>query len=510
MGQSFEMQEDNSITVLKEAKDLYHKIRSIYDKTGYSSSYQVGHMWSSDSGNQRDLRGLIESDIGAVNTIRHIDNTILYSINPSTPVKEKMVDWYISYLKQNSVDISKMDIAVQESPVTNPDVCVVRGGRLLTPDFLRTVILSLEIQKYCKISESRYRIVELGAGCGHLARTLQFFISNSVYIDIDIPETLYFAYIFIKLNFPDAKTCYVTDPSQLENGIEQYDFVFIPTKFAESILPFQFDLFCNTASLGEMSNPNIRYWMDFVQNKLKVRYFFGLNRYLNTIPQLVNQEIQRLEENEGSVLFDSKWNILYWELYPLFARCPYEEPSRANQNLEIVAERLPDSSVSGSDNRLRSQQLIQELMDEEWLHNRERYLNARMRIPVMTIDLTMYGTLFKLWESIRLFPNRTNVAMMLMYLHILTRVGYPFEEWFYYRKLLKDIVAKDKTSQSKMASTDSTHENLWKDALALSVSYNPFNIWLLYHYVMSLLPYRIRMPLIGFIGKIYSGLSKII
>jgi hypothetical protein len=50
-------------------------------------------------------------------------------------------------------------------------------------------------------------------------------------------------------------------------------------------------------------------------------------------------------------------------------------------------------------------------------------------------DLTVKGTLFSLWESIRLDANQVNVSMMLKYLAILTR-GKPFEEMFYYQDLL--------------------------------------------------------------------------
>jgi len=62
----------------------------------------------------------------------------------------------------------------------------------------------------------------------------------------------------------------------------------------------------------------------------------------------------------------------------------------------------------------------------------------KLRDNVLAPDLTMKGTLFALWESIRLHPNPVNVAMMLKYLSTLTR-GKPFEEMFYYQGLLKSL-----------------------------------------------------------------------
>jgi hypothetical protein len=56
----------------------------------------------------------------------------------------------------------------------------------------------------------------------------------------------------------------------------------------------------------------------------------------------------------------------------------------------------------------------------------------------LTPDLTMSGTLFALWESIRLHPNATNVRLMLRYLDTLTG-RWPFEEMYFYEDLLASL-----------------------------------------------------------------------
>jgi len=50
----------------------------------------------------------------------------------------------------------------------------------------------------------------------------------------------------------------------------------------------------------------VRFWMDFVENKIAAKYFFGLNRFLNTIYPEHHPEHQsfRLDENCCSVSFD--------------------------------------------------------------------------------------------------------------------------------------------------------------------------------------------------------------
>lgn len=421
------------------------------------------------------MTNIINSDASAVETIRTTDDTRLFVVNPTDPKKEKMVDWHIASLKRCGYDISNLDMAIQESPVTSPAVCVTRTGRLLTPDFLRRVSFCLKTQQYCRTSDSKFRTVELGGGVGHLARALKLFIPNSVHVIMDLPETLYLSYIFLRLNFPEAKTCYVTDPSQLKNGVQEFDFVFIPTMFAECILKNEFDLFCNIASLGEMPNPTIRYWMDFIQNRLKVKYFFGLNRFLNTINSHDEFGQRRLNENECSVLFDANWRILQWELEPPSERCPYEAP-RIERTLKIIARRFRAGSGDERDNQLRSQQIVEDLMDEDWIHLPDGYFHGTMRSNGLANDLTMSGTLFKLWESIRLYPNKTNIAMMLEYLHTLTKTNCPFEEWFYYRNMLKGLVSRDVRLYPDTTLAEEKYEHVWKRALALSTSYdaNPF------------------------------------
>jgi len=506
MAQMYRIQKDYADKIVQEARDFYHKIRSIYDGSRHSRSYQLGQIWGSGGQNMRDMIGIINSDASAVESIRLSDNTAMFSINPSEPIKEKMVDWYIAYLSRCGHHLFDIDITIQESQVTNPNVCVNRAGRLLTPDFLYRVILCLQIQKYCSIPESRFRIVELGGGCGHLARTLKLFIPNSLYVDIDLPETLYFAYVFLKLNFPHARTCYVTEPSQLRgDGIKEFDFVFIPTIFADCILEHEFDLFCNTASLGEMTNSVIRHWMHFIQNQLKVKYFFGFNRFLNTISLDDEFGQRRLNENECSVLFDANWKILHCELEPPFARSPYEETT-VSRNLEIIAERLYETPTKECDNQLRSQQIVEDLMDEAWFRFPDRYIHGTMRSNILSNDLTMSGTLFKLWESIRLYPNKTNVAMMLIYLHTLTRTGCPFEEWFYYKNLFKNLLSSGASENAALyhgvTLLDEKYERLWKRALVLSTSYDTFDI-------IGFLPSFMRPALIILYRALLSWLASI-
>jgi len=67
--------------------------------------------------------------------------------------------------------------------------------------------------------------------------------------------------------------------------------------FADALVAQPFDVFLNTASLGEMRNQEIRHWMRFVQERLDVRYWYSLNRYLNVITPGLHD--WRLDENSA-------------------------------------------------------------------------------------------------------------------------------------------------------------------------------------------------------------------
>jgi hypothetical protein len=250
----------------------------------------------------------------------------------------------------------------------------------------------------------------------------------------------------------------VTAPADLETPLDDFDFVFVPTMFADGLQGQHFTLFCNTASMGEMKNVVVRYWMDLVQHRMDVRYFFGLNRFLNTLAPIPGHA--RLEENGASVSFDAGWRIAHWEVDPPLARGPYLE-TLVSRNLEIIAERLPaaaDRVANRVANERRSRELMDAVAGQDWftrptVRAQRIHIDPAASWPMhgtrasvqLTPDLTMSGTLFALWESIRLHPNPTNVRLMLRYLD--TLVGrWPFEEMYFYEDLLASLTGSSVAS----------------------------------------------------------------
>lgn len=432
-------------SVFQDAQDNYNTIRRIYQETGYDKIYPLGGHWLT---NMRQLVEIIGAEGDPLANIGKIHETVMYSINTSqTAIKEKMVQWYIKLFQERYDGLNQLPLQVQESVYSNPQNSSLYQGRLVSPDFLRTVVLCLEMRKYCSFPKNKFLVMELGAGYGGLARTFKLFHPQATCVITDIPETMYFSYLFMRMNFPEAKICYVSGASSLKSPLEEYDFVFVPTKFAEIFAEQKFELFYNTASLGEMKNSVIRYWMDFVQNKAQVKYFFGLNRFLNTMDPVYDQ--WRKDENCCSVSFDDQWAIRHWEVDPLLARCPYLE-TLVSRNLEIVAERLTSDKVDPQENLRRSKELIDKIVLEDWF-TRPGVVDAKIALGMeiwplrhtradnnLTPDLTKEGTLFALWESIRLAPSLQNVSLMLKYFEYLAQRK-PFEEAFFYAQLYRSL-----------------------------------------------------------------------
>jgi hypothetical protein len=216
--------------------------------------------------------------------------------------------------------------------------------------------------------------------------------------------------------------------------IDDFDYVFVPAVFSDGLVGKSYDLFVNTASMGEMRNETIHRWMDFIQNKITVKYLYTLNRFLNVVDG--NLASFRTNENECSVSYDHKWKIISWELEPIHTRCPFIDTLHSRY-VEIIASRFGDIDQNLVD---RSNELLQDVMDEDWYRLEGLYGNGLMqyRSNVLVNDMTMDGALFKLWESIRLDQNKRNVGAMLKYLSRLI-VNHQFEEVYYYQNLFNRL-----------------------------------------------------------------------
>jgi len=257
---------------------------------------------------------------------------------------------------------------------------------------------------------------------------------NTQVFILDLPGTLFFSYLFIAGNFPEAKILFVTEKdftlqtmpreksSDSALGTEGYDFVFIPISLIHTLFNESFDVVINTQSLGEMSDKAVNRYMQFIQHDIHAKYFYSLNRYgrFRHTPRHIDSGSVGLwgagyeTACKTSVKLDPYWKTHLWDLYGKnsFSAIDGSTPP----SLEILVERMPRSCLSDDYRLLISNSLFQEavqlpVQDEHWQH--------------------------LMWESIRLYPNPNNLNF---YLEFLARQHY--FEFHHYKELYDKLTPK--------------------------------------------------------------------
>lgn len=425
-----------------KAIEKYTETINYYNQCNYQN--QVNFIWENNI--HSDIARIISESKTEEELIDKVDRTFMYSINfppenahcngqdsgcwtqdaDNSYIRDKQIDWLLSKLTFN---LATMPDNIQESRFIHEKNKTVRDNRVLSGNFLRTLSISQQIFKHIIGIES---IIELGGGTGHQARTFLLQIPNCKYTIIDLPETMIFSFTYLNLNFPEKKLFWVASHEDLKY-VDEYDIVFIPAMFADNLAGRSYDLFINTASMGEMRNDVIAGWMNFIQNQVNIKFLFTLNRFLNTVDYGLS--LTRRNENECSVTYDTDWNILNWELEPIYCRCPYIDTLHSRY-LEIIAKR----EKNDKDCIQESNKWLEDAKSEDIFRMANMYNMGKMqqRNNWLNNDTTMTGPLFKLWNSIRYHKNKENVSLMLTYLKRVTVCDF-FEEYYYYEKILGEL-----------------------------------------------------------------------
>lgn len=459
-----------------EFRQWYHRIAN------QTSTEDVTDIWRNNI--ERVLVPIIDSNESFSEKLSIIHKTNLYSLQPEAAISSYHLQWHLSLLKNNRFDLWGISDDFCEHPVINNQLTQIIDNKLLSPDFLCRVHYLNEIEKHIRFDDQHLTFAELGAGFGSLARILKLKYKNTTYLIFDLPETLYFSASFLRITFPEAKILLVENDTDISK-YKDYDFVFVPIGMELKFAGIEIDLFLNTHSLGEMTNDVIQYWVQFIEREVCTRYIFMLNRFMNPLLQK-----SRLNENQSSLLFGREWNILRWEFEPDFERCPYNEIT-ANPNLLLIAEWKANENNDDDHYRQKSNAILERVKKQDWyritsskdyrsqniistllsflllgiirnlpqplvifakkvtywkkksvksafIYNIDDRMIVHPIISGRLVDYQMSGTLFELWESIRLNPTRDNLATMIKYFNFI-KIGkfQQYEEFFYYKSRYK-------------------------------------------------------------------------
>jgi len=325
-----------------------------------------------------------------------------------------IIDQYKNWFTQNHLPLGELDSMLQESPFASPLVTTSVDGRLVSTVFLYHLATAWRCVMALGGRGTQGKILELGGGHGGLARSAKLLAPRLSYFILDIPESLWFSYLFLTANFPDAKIIYCSTVDQVRDA-KGYDFVLVPLPLIEGLFGQDFDLIANTASLGEMTDASAARYMSFIHEDITTRFFYSNNRYGQLRRTQRYTGIRRASPDAAKVpvRLDPYWRLLKWNLFPnnfiLFD--PNAPPS-----LELLAERVPvwalplDYRVALAERLLREANLVA-TEDARW-H-------------------------FLVWESVRLHTTSDN---LLVYLDFLARHG--FDEFYGYRDEFTRLTGK--------------------------------------------------------------------
>jgi len=431
---------------ISELRSLYDTLARNNEITGFYDKLPRTLLWGEQ--NHDVSTTIIREAADTLDLIGRMQRTALFGVNSDNEFRKAAIEWLVTKYESCGIELESLPAEVEESEYSCPDISTHRAGRRLSVDFLRTLAVAHDIRRYIQQSRPPLRVMELGSGLGHLARTLRLTGVSKSHILLDLPESLIFSCAFLTTTFPEASVAFITDSAQAARiRPAEYDFVFVPSCFAESMDFTGVDLFVNTCSLGEMNNQTIRYWMDFVQRRTPVKYLFTQNRFLNTIDP--GTHAWRWDENECSVHYDSSWTILKWDLESPWYQCPYIAPLSA-RSVDIAASReIPQDPRTLPE---RSARLLGQVKQEDWFRLADTPPDMTVRQNRLVTDVTMTGALFKLWESIRLCPSTDAVSVLLRYLETLIHSEkLVFEETRYYQELLLKMTETEEQPDAKLS-----------------------------------------------------------
>jgi len=346
-----------------------------------------------------------------------------YSFMNETSVLRDHAGWWLKMLSSVGQDEVAWPREYREADVIPPAAKVATPvGRQVSPDFLRRMAHMGYISACFPDLKDDAVIMEIGAGTGALARVMKLRYPRCKYVVVDIPVTLYFSAGFIKAAFPEASIFVATSADDVGRAdMLNYDFVFIPAELAGELDGYTFDLVVNTHSFGEMPNEVVSKYFDIIHKSAD--RLFSINRFLNPVRDW------RKGSNRASVSLDPHWDIRAWEFEPSVMRCPYVETPE-DPCLMIAASRVREDKRDAAKNVAISNSLVASVRSQDWVR---KPTPSASRIT----DFSSNGTLFSLWNSIRLNSSVDNCRLMIQYLDWIGRGN--VEERSYYEAKIASL-----------------------------------------------------------------------
>ncbi len=425
--------------ILKIAKHNFAATHGDYTRVGFDESSELGNIWRKNV--DQFLRRFIDrGDVSTQEIMRELNARAFYDFTVTEPLIAPSIRWYAQSLARNyGINIDALPADICESKHLPDERCGYREGRRLSSDFLYRLCQVSYLQRTRSLGESP-TILEVGAGYGALARTILLSVPSTRYVIVDIPETLFFAELFLRSEFPHKSFSFVGSNTSDAEMMES-DIVLVPTGFRNRINDICFDLTINTNSLGEMPLPVSRGMIEWITKDIQPAKLFSLNRFLNRVSAQLAKH--RTEAAGCNFLWDSNWDVVDWEVNPGFEQCPYYM-SIVTRNLCLL---LSHKQQSSDFDQSAASLALSDIELQDWyrrpywdnfvLKSNGNSLPLMSKInPDLTPDLTFNGTLFQLWNIMRLSDSQVTTIraknLLIEYLEYLGGTVEPFEDLLFF------------------------------------------------------------------------------
>jgi len=256
-------------TIINRAKAHYQAVKDI------PLAFELGHGW--DNYRQRNREFIPVAD--TVETVIHrAQNHDLTGFNHRRVATRDQMYLMLSTLAEEFPAFSLDGSQLEDSPYSDPATLHLVQQRTLSNIFFWHLLPYLTIVTH--VVDKPVRILEVGSGLGELARLFRLatrWPNEFFYVLCDIPESLFYADVWLNVHFPD-EAHYLIDPAEYWRPPSYPGFLLLPVQFCHVLKGTAFCVAVNQGSMQEMAPEAIGHWLR-VFHQAQTKWFYSLNRH---------------------------------------------------------------------------------------------------------------------------------------------------------------------------------------------------------------------------------------
>lgn len=295
----------------------------------------AGDRWSEYSAIARAAMGKLISPLEAIRFAQDPSTHNGFEVRDKRAVLADLAEEQENTLRREFPQYAATLPQWSESIYADPASMIEHRGRLVSSPMYLLTRFAMRCLERCRPET----VCEIGGGYGAPAR---LWLTNPIhrpakYVIVDLPESLFFAELYLGMHFGVEEVCYVADrsPATAER-IARARIVLCPNGLIDMLEPVHFDLVVNTNSMQEMSEAYIDFFMAWLDRQ-PCKLFFSSNYALQDARDL------RESRNLWSPRPSRQWKTVSLEHNP---DAGYPSNSAFyEKSPDDVAERIEDARV---------------------------------------------------------------------------------------------------------------------------------------------------------------------